>query len=211
MRESSNSMRSFFIIFSLLFFGQANAESFIDLSSPQAAVQTFLSNLQEETYNDSLAARPFLVGDRSLKDAKSIAIKFKRVLDGKGIYIYLDEIPASKNYYDSARNKHKYILVNDYPKIFLLKGENKNWHFSDSSIDEINALYKSTFRFGSGQLLNLLPKLGTKKMLGLHSYQYIAIFLLAFISALIYKLFAFFTERILSNVCLLYTSPSPRD
>ncbi|MFK7953537.1 MAG: mechanosensitive ion channel family protein [Ekhidna sp.] len=193
-------MRSVFIISSLLFFINASAEPFVDLSNPQGTVQTFLSNLQEESYNDSLAAQPFLMGTRTLKDARDIAIKFKRVLDGKGIYIYLDEIPKSKKYYDSASKKHMYTLIKDYPKIFLLKDDNGNWHFSDSSIDEINALYQSTFRFGSGQLLNLLPKLGTRKILGLHSYQYIAIFLLALISALIYKIFAFFTERVLSNL-----------
>ncbi len=193
-------MRSLFIILSLLLVVKSNAQPFKDLSNPQSAVKTFLSNLQEENYNDSLAALPFLNGARDLNDSKSIAVKFKRVLDGKGIFIYLDEIPKGSNYYDSASKKNKYVLLDDYPKIFLLKAENSNWYFSDSSIDEINELYKSTFRFGTGQLLNLLPKLGTRKILGLHSYQYIAIFLLALISTLIYKLFAFFTERVLSNL-----------
>lgn len=195
-------MRSFLLIATFILIGQLEGQSFVDLSNPQGAVKTFLSNLQEESYNDSLAALPFLGEARSLDNAKKHAVKLKRVLDGKGIFIYLDEIPKGQNYYDSASKKNKYVLVDEYPKIFLLKADNNNWYFSDSSLDEINDLYKATFRFGTGELLNLLPKLGTRKILGLHSYQYIAIFLLALISTLVYKLFAFFTERVLRNLLI---------
>lgn len=200
MRQSRNSMRSFLAIALFISFSVTKAQTFVDLSNPQASVKTFLSNLQEENFNDSLAALPFKVEARSIEDAKKYAVRFKRVLDGRGIFIYLDEIPKGANYYDSASKKNKYILVEEHPKIFLLKSENNKWYFSDSSLAEIDLLYKSTFRFGTGALLNLLPKLGTKKILGLHSYQYIAIFVLALISTLVYKLFAFFTERVLSNL-----------
>lgn len=195
-------MRSFFLILSLSLVGQVGAQSFADLSNPQASVKTFLSNLQEDDYNDSLAALPFNAETRTLDEAIKYAIKFKRVLDGKGIFIYLDEVPKGSNYYDSASKKNKFILLDEYPKIFLLKSESNKWHFSDSSLDEIDLLYKSTFRFGTGELLNFLPKLGTRKILGLHSYQYFAIFILALISTLVYKLFAFFTERVLQNLMI---------
>lgn len=194
-------MRLFSLLLFFVFTAQLSAqENFVDLSNPQSSVKTFLFNLQPENQNDSLAALPFNPAERSMETAQKVAVKFKRVLDGKGLYIYLDEVPKSKNYLDSASNKNKYIIIEDYPTIFLLKAENDNWYFSDSSIDKIEELYQETFRFGTGKLLNLLPKLGTRKTFGLYTYQYIAIFILALISTLVYKIFSFITERIFSRI-----------
>ncbi len=189
------------IFISLSSLGQSG---FVDLTSPHNTVRTHLENLQPESFNDSLAAQAFNPKERTLEEAKESALKLKRALDGKGIYIYMDEVSKSENYYDSTGRRHKFILLQAYPRIFLLKNENGNWYYSDSSIDAIDALYKDTFRFGTGSLMNLLPKLGTQKILGLYMYQYIAILILAFISALVYKLFSLITERVIRK--LLYTS-----
>ncbi|WP_420578040.1 mechanosensitive ion channel family protein [Ekhidna sp.] len=188
------------IFFSLLCV-HAQDEAFVDLTSPHGAVKTFMDNSQPENRNDSLASLPFKTADRTFPQAKKSAIKFKRILDGRGILIYLDEIPKANSYTDSLSNKNKYVLLEDYPNIFLLKASNNKWYFSDASIDRIDELYEETFRFGTGELINLLPKLlGTKKILGLYAYQYAAIFILALISTLVYKIFAFFTERIFRRV-----------
>ncbi len=189
-------------IFFYLFLGLgtslfAQKKIYRDLSNPQAAVRTHLDNLQPENYYDSIAALPFLTEGRSLQEAKNYAVRLKRVLDGKGIYVYTDEIPKNTNYYDSSINKHKYVLVEQYKDIYVLKGEDGKWRYSNSSLVAIDELYADTFRFGTGKLLNLLPKLGTKKYLGLYSYQYIAIFILALVSAIVYRFFAFLTERII--------------
>ena len=194
-------MRYFIVVFACLVSFLSEAQNpYIDLTTPYSSVRTYLENLQPETYNDSIAALPFKSGERPLSEAIKTAKKFKRVLDGRGIYLYMDEIPNSANFRDSTSNRKKYILIDIYPKIFLLKAENGNWYFSDSSIDRIDELYQETFRFGTGELLNVLPKLGTRKTFGLYTYQYITIFILALISAFVYKIFAFFTERIFSRL-----------
>ncbi|MEO9484984.1 MAG: mechanosensitive ion channel family protein [Ekhidna sp.] len=194
-------MRYFFVVLICVLSTSLNAQNpYSDLSSPYASVRTFLENLQPNAVNDSIAALPFKSKNRSLAEAKKVSVKFKRILDGRGIYLYLDEIPGNTNFRDSTNNRNKYVLIDEYPKIYLIKSENGQWHFSNSSIDSIDKLYKETFRFGTGQLLNLLPKLGTKKTFGLYTYQYIMIFILALISTLVYKIFAFFTERIFSRI-----------
>ena len=195
-------MRSalFSIIPTLCFIFSAKAQPSIDLSNPRASISTHIDNLQPDNYNDSIAALPFKAPDRTMEEAIRASIRFKRVRDGKGIAIYTDEIPSNPNYYDSASKNSKYVLLKDQPDIFLLKDQNGNWYFSDSSIDTIDKLYHETFRFGMGKLLNLLPKLGTRKLFELYAYQYYAIFILALISALVYKIFAFFTERIISRL-----------
>lgn len=188
------------IALSLHFLCLHGQRKFVDLSSPRGSVETFLRNMASEGLNDSIASLPFKTRSRPHKVAKNAAIKLKRIVDGKGIYIYTDEIPNNVNYYDSISGKSKYVLLSAYPDIYLLKAEDKNWYFSDSSIDAIEKLYEETFRFGTGRLLHLLPKLGSKKILGLYTYQYIAIFVLALISAIVYRLFAFFTRRIISRL-----------
>lgn len=173
---------------------------YVDLSNPQGAVRTHLDNLQPNTYNDSLAALPFLAKGVSLDEAKNYAMELKQVLDGKGIYVFTEEISKNPNYFDSTTNRHKFVLVKEYQDIYLTKAEDGSWRYSRLSLNEIQKLYAATFRFGTGKLLKLLPKLGTKQYFGLYSYQYIAIFILALISAIVYKLFAFLTERIISRL-----------
>ncbi len=197
-------MRFLFVVLVFLSLSSFGQKGYADLSSPHSTVRTHLENLQPETYNDSLSAQAFNPNERTLQEAKTSAIKLKRALDGKGLYIYMDEIPKSTNYFDSTGRRHKFVLLPQFPRIFLLKNEDGNWYYSDSSIDAINVLYKETFRFGTGNLMNLLPKLGTQKVFGLYMYQYIAILILAFISTLVYKLFSFITERVIRK--LLYTS-----
>ncbi|MBC6411000.1 MAG: mechanosensitive ion channel family protein [Ekhidna sp.] len=187
-------------IFCLILFIAFGQEDQADLSNPKASVETFLKNLQPENYNDSIAALPFKTKSRTIDQARNYAIKFKQILDGKGIYIYTDEIPQANNYYDSSSRKNKFVLLEEYRDLYLIKTKNKTWVFSDSGIDAIDNLYNDTFKFGTGHLLNFLPKLGTRKILGLYTYQYIAIFILALLSIIIYRLFAFFTERIISNL-----------
>lgn len=185
------------VVFCLTAIYSQGQEPSVDLRSPFHTVRTHLENLQPESYNDSLSAQAFNPGKRSLEQAIESATRLKRALDGKGIYIYMDELPRSPNYYDSISRRNKYVLVDEYPKIFILKSEDGNWYYSDSSVDAIDELYKETFRFGTGGLVNLLPKLGTRKILGLYMYQYVAIFILALLSTVIYRLFAFFTERVI--------------
>ena len=98
-------MRPVLVIALFVSFHFINAQSFTDLSNPQASIKTFLSNLQDDNFNDSSAALPFKGVARDLEDAKKYAVKFKRVLDGKGIFIYLDEIPNGKNYYDEQNGE----------------------------------------------------------------------------------------------------------
>ena len=192
----------FVLVAALLMFGSIgfSQQNYVNLSSPHGATKTFLSNLQSKSFNDSLAALPFRPEGRSHIVAQDAAIKLKRILDGKGIFIYLDEVPRARNYLDSARRKHQYVLISEYPDISLLRAENNNWYFSEASIYEINELYESTFRFGTGRLLNLLPKFGTGELFGLKTYQYIAIFMLALLSTLIYRVFSFIAERVFNRI-----------
>lgn len=175
----------------------------VDLSSPYKSIWTHLYYMQQDTYNDSLAAQPFQPERRGLAKATNLAIKLKQVLDGNGLFIYMDEVPKNSNYYDSTVNKHKYFLAEEYPKIYLLRRENSgDWVYADASVEAIENAYEDTFKFGTGALLQYLPKLGSTEILGLYLFQYFAILILALLSAIIYRLFTFLSERVLSKVLI---------
>ncbi len=173
----------------------------VDLGSPYKSIWTHLYYLQPDTYNDSLAAQPFQPERRGMEKAKNLAIKLKQVLDGNGIYIYMDEVPRRTNYYDSVSNKNRYLIAEEFPEIYLLRRENSgDWVFADASVVAIEEAHENTFRFGTGTLLNYLPKLGSTKILGLYLFQYLAILILALLSAIIYRVFIFLSERVLRKV-----------
>ncbi len=156
------------------------------LSSPYRSIRTHLENLQPESYNDSLAALPFLTNAGDLERAQEAAIKLKQILDGQGIYIDVSLVPRQANYYDSLNEGHIYQLADQYPEIRLTR-RGVDWVFSKNAIQAIDDRYNEVFRYGTDRLLELMPRMGTKKYLGLYLYQYLGILLLALLSTIIHK------------------------
>lgn len=189
-----------FILFcSIYFFGFSQQDYTDNLKSPYQAVYTHLHYLESEYYNDTLAAAPFKSNNRTDEIAIDLAIKLKQIIDGEGVHISLDEIPKEPDYYDSTASKHKYVLSDLYPTIYLER-KNGSWFYSEKSIQEIRRIHGSIFRYGTGKLLELLPKLGTRKILGLHLYQYFGVMILAFVGVLIHKLLSIFFNWLLVRV-----------
>ncbi len=162
-------------------------EEKVDLSSPYKALRTHLHYLDEDTYNENFASTPFNRQKRSKEEATELAVKMKQIIDGEGIYIDLESIPKESDYYDSTLNAHRYQITDQFPDIYLERSGGQ-WYYAEKSIKEIKKIHQHLFRYGTDKLLNLLPKLGTRKILGLHMYQYIGVLILAFIGAVFHKL-----------------------
>ncbi len=167
----------------------------VNLSTPYHSIYTHLYYLQDDSYAPELSAKTFNQKYRSAGKASELAIELKQVLDGKGIYITMSEIPKDPNYLDSTTNRHQYILTEAYPNIYLEKVRSK-WLFSERSAVAIEQAHKDLFRFGTDRLLNLLPKIGTRKIFGLYSWQVIGILILSFFCFLIHRVFTFLIKRL---------------
>jgi MscS family membrane protein len=168
-----------------------------NLRSPHQTTQFFLKNLQHDNYQPQQAAKAFLwatEGDQ--QKAVEYAIKWKQVLDGSGHYIDLESIPKNWNYLDSSEMSHKFIISDDFPNIALIR-VNQQWVFSKASLPAILEAHQELFRFGTDRLLNLLPKLGTREILGLYLYQYLGILILILMAILIHRILSFFINKIL--------------
>ncbi|MBL3658564.1 mechanosensitive ion channel family protein [Fulvivirga sediminis] len=197
-------MRRFLIFFSLIFWSffslaQEAAESDpleYSLSTPYSTIYTHLSYLQDDNYHPDIAAKTFNPQFVDSKEAESLAIKLKQVLDGNAIFIDLDEVPHKANYTDSLTNKHRYYLTKKYPELYVEK-EGDNWYFSKKAVRNISKWHDEVYPFGTDKLLELLPSLGTKKILGLYIWQMLGILILIFMAFVLHKLFTFLIEKLI--------------
>lgn len=177
----------------------AAAKPEYSLSSPYEAVKTHLEFLQEENYHPEIAAKVFPNQNLSQEEAIEKAIKLKQILDGSGAFIVMDELPREENYTDSVSGKHRYILTERFPQVYLARNADGLWRYSGRTVELIDQLHGEVFPFGADLLLKALPKLGQKKIWGLHLWQHIAILLIILISFSIYKVFNLIFEKIISR------------
>ena len=80
----------------------------VDLSNPQSTIYTHLYFLQKENFEPAKAAQT--INGLTQKNAIEKAIKIKRVLDGKGLYVDFNRIPNDPNYNDTVLLKGEPIF-----------------------------------------------------------------------------------------------------
>ena len=187
-----------FLSFPVLLYGQGDSLQY-NLSSPYHAIFTHLSNLQENTYNPGVSAKAFSIESKDPEKAAIVATQLKQILDGAGHYIYLDDIPKSPDYFDSLTQKHRFVPVDTYPNIYVEKVGDR-WLYPEKAVREINLLHESIYAFGTDKLLQILPKFGTSKILGLYVWQLLGILMLTFTSFLTHRLFTLLFEKLIINL-----------
>lgn len=187
----------------VLAYAQQNPDSELqeaDLSTPYSTIYTHLYYLQEDQYQPELAARAFSLEDRSLEEAGELAVKLKQILDGEGIYIDMDLVPRTPLYTDSLSQQNKYILHARYPDIYLVRKQDGRWLYSERTAESIDGLFQRVFPLGTHKLLDLLPRFGQKKVIGLHVWQYIAIFILILLAFILHKIFTYIFRQGLNHL-----------
>ncbi|WP_236980713.1 mechanosensitive ion channel family protein [Membranihabitans maritimus] len=174
-----------------------------NLSSPYDAVKTHLYFLQSDTYEPEKASLPFKKYTEDSAQAVENAIKLKQVLDGMGLYVYMNKLPNQRNFTDSTTNQQNYVLFPEkLPSVYLTK-ENGVWVYSEETVGNIASLHRSAYPFGTSYLINLLPSKSGTKFLGIFVWQIyglICALLLCFLSYWLFKwavrrLFNFITNR----------------
>lgn len=200
MKQTGKLLMLMLLFFSSAAMAQHERLTSADLSSPYFAVKTHLQLLEEGSYKPEQAAKVFRQQGRSEAEVRQLAIRLKQILDGEGIYIDIEELPKKKNYLDSASGQHKYILTARHPEIYLLRGDDGRWRYSETTANTIDALYKQVYPFGAHKLLDLLPRLGPKKFFGIHLWQYLTILLIVVLGFLFHKFMTFMFRRGISGL-----------
>jgi len=191
------------LILSFPNFGAENDSLYASLKNPYQTIFTHLYNLQDDNFHPDLAADAFWQDGIQKEKAKEAAIKLKHILDGEGIYIEMDDLPRNPNYLDSTINKHKYILTDKHPEIYLVK-KGEKWLYSKSSIVYVDKIFSKVFPFGTDKLLDILPKMGSSKYMGLYIWQIIGILLIVLLAFIVHKIFTLIIEKIIVGLLEKY-------
>ncbi len=173
-----------------------STEAAINISTPYHSVYNFLYYLQPDSYEPEKSLKSFQHPGMTPEASLDLAIKLKQVLDGKGIYVYVDDFPKEANYVDTLTNKSRFVIAEEYPDIFLQKTP-EGWLVSKRSHPVIVEEHRDLFPFGTGWLLNILPKIGTNEVLGLAVWQHVGLLVLILISFILHRILSFLFEKLL--------------
>lgn len=157
-----------------------------NLDSPYESLYTHLSNLQKDNYNPELASAviPKTITDSSKRE--ELALHLKQILDGKGLFVHIDQVSKNANYVDSTRGEAIYIVDPLEPRIYLEKIAG-SWYYSQETLADVDEMFKEVFPFGTAIFSKLLPiNIRNKNFLGFFAWQWSGIFLVAFACILFY-------------------------
>lgn len=172
-------------------------------NSPYEAIYNHLEYLQETSYNPAQAAKSLFRGKRSQDRLESLAIELKQILDGSGNFIRIEDVPRDNGYYDSLTQKNRYVLVSEFKDIYVQK-YGDSWLFSERTVSEIDRMHKQVYPYGTDRLLNLLPKLGNNRYLGLYLWQYLGVLILITLGFLLNLVLKYFIKTILVRLMHRY-------
>lgn len=177
-------------------------DDLFNLNSPYQTLLTHVSYLEPDNYKPDVSANVF--NPKHLKDRNpaELAIKLMQVYKGAGINIDFETIPSLNDFTDTLTGRQVYYVSKKFPQVYLEKvGE--RWYYSAETVREIDKLHAEVYPFGAGELLELLPKLGNNKYLGLYLWQIIGILILVFSVFLIHKLFTFILEKVIIKILIV--------
>jgi MscS family membrane protein len=187
------------------FFTNAQETVNVDLSNPHATIYTHLYFLQSDSYEPKKAAATILGLEEGFAIEK--AIKIKKVLDGKGLFVDVNKIPNNPNYNDTIgySSFFKYVLFPErMPQIYVEK-INGNWYYSSETVAGIDKLYKEIFPWYVERLQDFIPVSGHKKFLGVELWQFIGLIILLVLALIVFFITKKISYYILQKLQLYFT------
>jgi MscS family membrane protein len=195
-------MKRFLLLFALISFsGFAQEDVEVNLSNPKATIYTHIYFLQDDSDEPQKSAKT--IYGKEEKEAIDIAIKIKRILDGKGLEIDFNKIPIDSVYTDTINYsvQNKYILFPELMPQVSVERIGDSWYYSRETVNNIDALYQEVFPWYIDKLHDIIPGSGHKKIFSIEVWQYIALILLMVIAFIVFaiakRLAFFFLRRIL--------------
>jgi len=174
----------FFLLLSSVIFAQNKVK--VDLSNPNSAIYTHLYFLQSDSYEPKKSAAS-IYGFEG-EEAIDIAIKLKKILDGKGLKVDFSKVPTAKMYSDTTGYKigHRYVLFPyQMPTIYVERVGN-NWYYSSETTNMVDELYKSMYPWHIEKLLQIIPEFGHKIIFKIELWQYLGLLIILVVSIILF-------------------------
>ena len=175
-------MTKYLTLIIIVFFQIQSFSQEVNLTTPYHSVENHLKYLQKDSYKPSLSAKSIY---ESEENEKEIATMIKAILDSKGLYVVMDDLPLDANYIDSISKENKYILFSEYPNINLKKYGDE-WLYSKETVNYVKDLHSQMNLEEINDLLHNLPDFMFNDFLSLKLWQYLGIFAYIILSFLLY-------------------------
>jgi MscS family membrane protein len=147
-------------------------------ATPKAAVTTWLSNLQPDNYNEGRAALCTVVPQgMTSAEVKVALVHLKRILDARGVYVRVDELPEDPDYRDGVSDQHRVPVSTLMPEIYLVRSGDQ-WVLSSETLKAVESLYAQTFPLDVQRLIEPLPKWMKTSILGVQGWQVLGLAIL---------------------------------
>jgi MscS family membrane protein len=188
-------MRKFIFLFlfaTVFSFAQTKFQP--DLSSPNSALYTHMYFLQQDSYEPEKAS--LIIAKKNKADAIELAIKLKKIYDGKGIMLQFSKIPTDPNFRDTIRDplngfvrivQKYYPNQKELPSVYLIKSGNK-WVYSDETTENVDKLYSSIFKYDFTYLERKFPEIFSRSYKGVALWKPIVLLFVIGICILIFYL-----------------------
>ncbi|WP_088324384.1 mechanosensitive ion channel family protein [Polaribacter tangerinus] len=177
----------------------------VDVRNPHATIYTHLFFLQSDSYAPKKAAQTMY--GLPEKKAVSKAIKIKKVLDGKGLFVDFEKIPKNNDFKDTIHYaaKSKYILFPlRMPEISLEKIEG-NWYYSEETVAKIDEIYNAVFPWYVQKIQDIVPEIGHKQFFNIEYWQLFMVFALLLLAVIVFYLLKKLVFLILHEIQVLTT------
>jgi len=170
----------------------------VNLTTPYHTTLTFFFNLEDNNFKPEEAAKALNWRGMEDADKEDLSVKLKQIFEGRGVAVRTSQIPNEPGYLDSLAGNEPifYFDRQKLPGIFLSK-RGEEWKFSSFSVGEIERIHRETYPYGTARLLNLLPKIGTDKYLGLYLWQIIGLGILILFVFLTHWVLTFLVDKVL--------------
>ncbi len=154
-----------------------------DCSTPRRAFISWIDNLQEDAMHPRQAARCFdwgavRISDPQLQD--EIVLRFKHVLDARGLYVIYDDIPDEEEPDETSR---VVPFENNLPGFYFVR-KGSNWVVSADTIRQVPTWYDETFAFDLDSYLDASPVFLRDTVFGVAWWQIIGLLFVIFLSVL---------------------------
>jgi len=168
------------LLFLVPFIANAQKDSVsVDLKNPYATLYTHLYFLQSDSYQPKKAAKTIL--GLSEKEAVKKAIRIKKILDGKGLFVDFNVVPKNPNFKDTVRysSYQKYTPFPERMPEISVEKIGEKWYYSAETIKKTDVLYSAVFPWYVQKIQDIVPEIGHKKLMGIEYWQlFMAIILL---------------------------------
>ena len=168
----------------------------VNLSNPRASVENLFYYLRDDNYHPELAAKSLFKGGLSSSELEKRARQLVQVYNGLGVEVQSVEISIDPNFINKATSASEVQLDSVLKDIYVVK-YGDSWLIKESSVSKIRSIYKKTYPFGTGDLLNWLSSLSHQRFFGLKIWQYIGLISLIGLCFVIHRVFTFVIDKIL--------------